>query len=54
MKVYQIVLDTNVLIAGLRSSRGASYKLLTILKDAKFQVNISNALLFEHEEILKR
>lgn len=54
MKVYQIVLDTNVIIAGLRSSRGASYKLLTILNDDRFQVNISNALLFEYEEILKR
>jgi putative PIN family toxin of toxin-antitoxin system len=51
---YQIVLDTNVLIAGLRSSRGASYKLLTILNDTRWQVNVSTALIFEYEEILKR
>ncbi|MBD2605038.1 putative toxin-antitoxin system toxin component, PIN family [Scytonema hofmannii FACHB-248] len=54
MKIYQIVLDTNVLFAGLRSQRGASYKLLTILNDIRWQLNISTALLFEYEEILKR
>jgi predicted nucleic acid-binding protein len=42
-KIYQIVVDTNVLVSGLRSSLGASYKLLSIL----------TALLFEYEEILK-
>ena len=53
-KPYQIVLDTNVLLAGLRSNRGASYKLLTILNDSRWQLNISTALVFEQEEILKR
>jgi putative PIN family toxin of toxin-antitoxin system len=51
---YQIVLDTNVLIAGLRSNRGASYKLLNLLNDLRWQLNISTALIFEYEEILKR
>ena len=54
MKVYQIVLDTNVLLTGLRSQRGASYKLLTILNDKRWQLNLSNTLVFEYEEILKR
>lgn len=54
MKRYQIVLDTNVLLAGLRSQNGASYKLLTILNDNRWQLNISTALVFEYEEILKR
>lgn len=54
IKTYQIVLDTNVLLAGLRSQRGASYKLLTILNDIRWQLNISTALLFEYEEVLKR
>ncbi|WP_339381460.1 putative toxin-antitoxin system toxin component, PIN family [Brasilonema bromeliae] len=54
MKTYQIILDTNVLLAGLRSSRGASYKLLTMLNNNRWQLNISTALVFEYEEILKR
>ncbi len=48
------MLDTNVLLAGLRSKRGASYKLLTMLNDSRWELNISTALIFEYEEILKR
>ncbi|MEC4882877.1 MAG: PIN domain-containing protein [Scytonema sp. PMC 1070.18] len=51
---YQIVLDPNLLLAGLRSCRGASYKLLTILNNSRWQLNVSTALIFEYEEILKR
>lgn len=50
----QIVIDTNVLLSGLRSTRGASYKLLTILNSERWQLNISTTLVFEYEEILKR
>jgi predicted nucleic acid-binding protein len=32
-KPYQIVLDTNVLVSAFRPQRGASYKLLTVLKE---------------------
>ena len=51
---YQIVIDTNVILAGLRSKNGASYKLLSRLNDKRFQINISATLIFEYEEILKR
>jgi putative PIN family toxin of toxin-antitoxin system len=51
---YQIVLDTNVLLAGLRSNRGASYKLLTLLNNQRWQLNVSTALIFEYEEVLKK
>ncbi|WP_044207827.1 putative toxin-antitoxin system toxin component, PIN family [Coleofasciculus chthonoplastes] len=54
MPLYQIVLDTNVLLAGLRSNRGASYKLLTILNNQRWQLNVSTALIFEYEEVLKK
>jgi putative PIN family toxin of toxin-antitoxin system len=53
-KPYQIVIDTNVILAGLKSNQGASYKLLTILNDQRFEINISTTLIFEYEEILKR
>lgn len=51
---YQIVIDTNVILAGFLSNKGASYKLLTILNDQRFQINVSATLVFEYEEILKR
>lgn len=53
MKPYQIVVDTNVLVSGLRSKLGASYKLLSSLKDVRWQINVSTTLVFEYEEILK-
>jgi putative PIN family toxin of toxin-antitoxin system len=54
MKPCQIVIDTNVIVSGLRSKRGAAYKLLTMLNDNRWQINISTALIMEYEEVLKR
>lgn len=51
---YQIVVDTNVLVTAFRSSRGASYKLLTLLKNTRWEVNLSTPLVLEYEEVLKR
>ena len=53
-KPSQIVLDTNVLVTAFRSQVGASYKLLTLLNDARWQVNLSTPLVLEYEEFLKR
>ena len=50
----QIVVDTNVLVAGLRSRRGASFRLLTLFGSGKFEVNLSVALLLEYEDAAKR
>lgn len=48
-----IVIDTNVLLSALYSNKGASYKLLSIIDSERFNVNISNTLIYEYEEILK-
>ena len=50
---FRVVLDTNVLVAGLRSRLGASFKLLSLMADEKFQINVSAALFFEYEAVLK-
>ena len=50
----QIVIDTNVLVAALRSQSGASYKLLMLLGSGKFEINISVPLAIEYEEAAKR
>jgi putative PIN family toxin of toxin-antitoxin system len=50
----RIVLDTNVLYAGLYSSKGASFKILQAIEEGKLKMVISTTLLFEYEEILKR
>jgi putative PIN family toxin of toxin-antitoxin system len=51
---YQIVVDTNVVVAGFRSNQGAAFKLLTLLNDRRWQVNVSVALILEYESVLKR
>jgi putative PIN family toxin of toxin-antitoxin system len=48
----QVVLDTNVLVAALRSRRGAAFRLISLLPAAPFEVNLSVPLVFEYEEIL--
>jgi putative PIN family toxin of toxin-antitoxin system len=52
--LLKIVLDANVLVATVRSNRGASYRLLQLLKDERFRFAISAALILEYEEILCR
>ncbi|MDQ3634352.1 MAG: putative toxin-antitoxin system toxin component, PIN family [Acidobacteriota bacterium] len=53
-KIYQIVLDTNVLLSALRSQFGASYFLLSLIDDSRFQINLSVAMVLEYEDVLKR
>lgn len=54
MEQYRIVIDTNILIAALRSKRGASYELLTLVESSKFSIHISVPLVLEYEYVAKR
>lgn len=50
----QIVIDTNVFISALRSRRGASHKLLSLIGGRGFDINVSVPLLLEYEAVAKR
>ena len=50
----RIVLDTSALVAGLRSRRGASYRLLTLLDNTEITTVISVPLVLEYEAVLRR
>lgn len=50
----RILLDTNVLVAGLSSSKGASYAVLQAVSTGKLQIVASTALWLEYESVLKR
>lgn len=54
MDTLRIILDTNVLYAGLYSSEGASYQVLRAIERGQVQIIVSTTLLFEYEEILYR
>ena len=54
MKLLRVVLDTNVLVAALRSGSGASRQLLLALRDERYSAVVSVPLFIEYEATLKR
>ena len=52
--MFQVVIDTNVLLSALQSTKGASYRLLSLVGDNRWQLNLSVALVLEYEDVLKR
>ncbi len=51
---HHVILDTNVLIAGLRSRRGASFALLGLLAEGAFEISVSVPLVLEYEAVARR
>jgi len=49
-----VVIDTNVIIAAMRSRRGASALLLSMLADGRFEAHLSIPLALEYEDVLMR
>ena len=54
MSIPNIVIDTNVVIAALRSKKGASYKLLSLVGTKRFKTHDSVALVLEYEDVIQR
>ncbi len=52
--MLRATLDTNVLLSALRSQRGASHELLRLLRARHWRLVLSNTVLTEYEEVLKR
>jgi putative PIN family toxin of toxin-antitoxin system len=50
----RIVIDTNVLLASLRSSSGASFAIVELIDQRRITPVISVPLMFEYEEVLHR
>ena len=50
----RIVIDTNVLVSALRSSRGASHRLLMLVGGPDFEIALSVPLVLEYEDVAKR
>jgi putative PIN family toxin of toxin-antitoxin system len=50
----RIVLDTNVLVPALRSSRGAPFRLLSEIDSGRFEICLSVPLVLEYEAVLFR
>jgi putative PIN family toxin of toxin-antitoxin system len=50
----RVVIDTNVLVAGLRSSQSASHRVLRLVGVSNFELSLSVPLVIECEDVLKR
>ena len=51
MPIPHIVIDTNVMVAGLRSRRGSAFRLLTLVGTGRFDIHLSVPLVLEYEEV---
>jgi putative PIN family toxin of toxin-antitoxin system len=49
-----VVIDTNVLVAAIRSSKGASYRLWGLLGTGLYRPVLTVPLFMEYEDVLKR
>ena len=54
MSLPRIVIDTNVLVSALRSRRGASSRLVSLVGTDAFEVHLSVPLTLEYEAVLMR
>jgi putative PIN family toxin of toxin-antitoxin system len=54
MSIPDIVIDTNVIVAGLRSRNGAAFQLLTLVGRGQFHIHLSVPLVLEYEDVLIR
>lgn len=54
MAIIRAIMDTNVLYAAFRSRGGWSYDVFVALRQDRWKAVISNHLLHEYEEVLKR
>jgi putative PIN family toxin of toxin-antitoxin system len=54
MNPFLAVVDTNVVVSALRSSKGASYHLLQLLGDPRWNMVVSVALLLQYEAVARR
>ncbi len=52
--MFEIIIDTCVLVSALKSQLGASFRILSLLKSKKFRIHLSTALVLEYEDVLKR
>ena len=48
------VLDTNVLVAAIRSRRGASWRILDLVRRGEVQMHVTVPLVLEYQEVLLR
>ena len=49
-----LTLDTNLIVSALRSSLGASYRLMELVGEGRFEIGVTAPLVLEYESVCKR
>ena len=52
--LLRAIIDTNVFLSALHSTRGAAFQIFAELRRGRWQMVLSNHLVFEYEEIAKQ
>jgi putative PIN family toxin of toxin-antitoxin system len=52
--IPRVVIDTNVVVAGLRSRQGVAFRLLSEVGLGRFEIALSVPLVLEYEDALRR
>ncbi|HEX5718717.1 MAG TPA: putative toxin-antitoxin system toxin component, PIN family [Thermoanaerobaculia bacterium] len=48
------MLDTNVLVSAFRSREGVAFRLVSLLREGRFEISVSVPLILEYEDVLLR
>jgi predicted nucleic acid-binding protein len=54
VKRYRVILDTNVVLAAMRSQTGASHRLLLTIGHPRWQSVVTPAVMYEYEAVARR
>ena len=54
MSAVRVVVDTNVLVSAFRSREGVAFRLVSLLREGRFEISISVPLVLEYEDALLR
>jgi putative PIN family toxin of toxin-antitoxin system len=54
MSTWRVVLDTNVLVSAFRSREGVAFRLISLLREGRFEISVSVPLVLEYEDVLLR
>jgi predicted nucleic acid-binding protein len=54
VKRYRVILDTNVIVAAMRSQSGSSHRLLLTLGHPRWQSVVTPALMYQYEDVARR
>lgn len=54
MATVRVVMDTNALVSAFRSREGVAFRLVSLIREGRFEICVSVPLVLEYEDVLHR